>query len=108
MSRSLTLSADGQQQARQALERCSLTQKALSEERGVASWSTVNRFFNGKPVDRLIFQEICHILGLDWESVVLLPPADSTQSPITSNTSSVAPIPILATLQSQNRGPVKH
>ncbi|MEM6353641.1 MAG: helix-turn-helix transcriptional regulator [Cyanobacteria bacterium P01_D01_bin.14] len=74
MPRSLSLSAHGQQQARQALYRLSLTQKALAEERGVASWSTVSRFFNGKSIDRLIFQDICHILNLNWQTVIQPPP----------------------------------
>ncbi|MEA5466867.1 helix-turn-helix domain-containing protein [Leptothoe sp. PORK10 BA2] len=68
--RSLQLSESGQREARQALVRNSLTQKALAEERHIASWSTINKFFNGKPVDRIIFQEICQALGLEWEDVV--------------------------------------
>ena len=60
----------GQQRARQALERKSLTQKAIANELAIASWSTVNKFFNGKPVDRFIFQEICDALNLDWAEVV--------------------------------------
>lgn len=47
-----------------------LTQKAIATERGIASWSTVNNFFNGKPVDRLIFQEICNLLDLDSQTVI--------------------------------------
>jgi hypothetical protein len=46
-----------------------LTQKAIAYERAIASWSTVNKFFNGKPVDRFIFQEICDVLELDWQTV---------------------------------------
>ncbi|MGG6238589.1 hypothetical protein ACQ4N7_08090 [Nodosilinea sp. AN01ver1] len=42
-----------------------LTQKAIAYELALASWSTVNKFFNGKPVDRFIFQEICTALGLE-------------------------------------------
>ncbi|NEQ44342.1 MAG: hypothetical protein F6K00_12610 [Leptolyngbya sp. SIOISBB] len=68
--RSLQLSESGQQQARQALMYLGLTQKAIAYERAIAAWSTVNRFFNGKPVDRFIFQEICEVLELDWQAVV--------------------------------------
>lgn len=68
--RSLQLSKEGQQQARQALLVRSLTQKAIANELAIAAWSTVNKFFNGKPVDRFIFQEICEVLNLDWEDVV--------------------------------------
>ena len=75
--RSLQLSEPGQQQARRALMYLGLTQKALAYEQAIASWSTVNKFFNGKPVERLIFQEICHVLGLDWQVVVEKPGARS-------------------------------
>ncbi len=67
--RSLRLSKTGQQQARQALLLQNLTQKAIANEQVIASWSTVNRFFNGKPVDRFIFQELCYTLELDWQEV---------------------------------------
>jgi hypothetical protein len=67
--RSLRLSTQGQQRARQALLHLGLTQKAIAYERAIASWSTVNKFFNGKPVDRFIFQEICDVLELDWQAV---------------------------------------
>ncbi len=68
---SLTASAEGTQQARKALKRLSLTQKALVDERGVASWSTVNNFFNGKPVQREIFMTICEELDLKWQDIVM-------------------------------------
>ncbi|MBE9141471.1 helix-turn-helix transcriptional regulator, partial [Nodosilinea sp. LEGE 07088] len=68
--RSLQLSEAGQQQARQALLMRNLTQKAIANELAIASWSTVNKFFNGKPVDRFIFQEICDALNLEWSDVV--------------------------------------
>lgn len=68
---SLTASAEGTQQARKALKRLSLTQTALVNERGVASWSTVNNFFNGKPVQREIFIAICEELDLKWQDIVM-------------------------------------
>jgi hypothetical protein len=71
--RSLKLSQPGQQQARQALLVRNLTQKAVATELAIASWSTVSKFFNGKPVDRFIFQEICEALNLDWQEVVAKP-----------------------------------
>jgi len=69
--RSLQLSEHGQQQARRALMYLGLTQKAIANERAIASWSTVNKFFNGKPIDRFIFQEICDLLELDWQTVIV-------------------------------------
>lgn len=71
--RSLRLSEKGQQLARQALKYSGLTQKALATERHIASWSTISKFFNGKPVDCIIFQEICTLLNLDSETVIELP-----------------------------------
>ena len=57
--RSLSASLKGQELLRKALERQNLTQKALVDERGIASWSTVNRLFNGKSTQRQLFIEIC-------------------------------------------------
>ncbi|MEH2134928.1 MAG: DUF4384 domain-containing protein [Nostoc sp.] len=68
---SLIASPSGTQRARQALRRLNLTQRALVNERGIASWSTVNNFFNGKPVKREIFMEICEELNLNWQDIVI-------------------------------------
>lgn len=70
---SLAASEPGIQLAKLALKRRSLTQKALVNERGIASWSTVNRFFNGKPINRNIFIDLCNELDLNWEEVVIQP-----------------------------------
>ena len=71
--RSLQASPQGIEKAKKALERNNLTQKALVNERGIASWSTVNKFFTGKPVDRSIFIEICQELNLNWDEIVTPP-----------------------------------
>ena len=71
--RSLQASSEGIEKARRALNRKNLTQTALVKERGIASWSTVNGFFNGKPVDRRIFIEICEELELDWHEIAAKP-----------------------------------
>jgi transcriptional regulator with XRE-family HTH domain len=76
--RSLQASAQGIKRAKLALERNNLTQKALANERAIASWSTVSKFFNGKPVDRSFFIEICEELNLDWEDIVS-PFSESTE-----------------------------
>ena len=68
--RSLTTSKDGIKRAKQALKRKSLTQKAIYIELGIASRTTVASFFNGRPVDRLIFHEICEALDLEWSEIV--------------------------------------
>ncbi len=68
--RSLVASVAGIQRAKQALERRSLTQKALSEDIDLA-WSTVNNFFNRKPIYRTNFTEICKFLDIDWRDIVV-------------------------------------
>lgn len=76
--RSLSASAKGQELLRKALERQNLTQKALVDERGIASWSTVNRLFNGKPTQRQLFLEVCEELNLNWEDVAEYPEEEVT------------------------------
>jgi hypothetical protein len=78
-NRSLSASPQGQKLLRKALERQNLTQMALVNERGIASWSTINRFFNGKPVKRELFIEICDELDLNWQDVATFPQAESPQ-----------------------------
>jgi Domain of unknown function (DUF4384) len=73
---SLIASKQGIQKAKKALEIKSLTQKALAVERGIASWSTINHFFNGIAVQRQIFIEICEELDLDWQDIVETPTKD--------------------------------
>jgi DNA-binding Xre family transcriptional regulator len=68
-SRSLSTSKLGVQKAKQALTGKRLTQRSLVGELGYA-WATISKFFNGKPVDRLIFIEICQYLDLNWQDVI--------------------------------------
>ncbi|MDF5731096.1 MAG: hypothetical protein PUP92_24605 [Rhizonema sp. PD38] len=51
------------------MKREKLTQTALATELAIASWTTVSKFFNGKPVDRSLFLEICERLNLDWQDI---------------------------------------
>jgi DNA-binding Xre family transcriptional regulator len=69
MGRSVVASEAGIVRAKQALKRQNLTQKAFSREIGL-SWSTVNNFFNKKPIFRTNFEEICRFLDLDWQDIV--------------------------------------
>ncbi|MHC5916637.1 MAG: NACHT domain-containing protein [Nostoc sp.] len=62
-------SSEGIKRAKVALRRQSLTQKALADEFAIASWATVSKFFNAKPVDRSKFIEICERLDLDWQDI---------------------------------------
>ena len=61
--------SEGIDKAKAALQRRNLTQTAIAKELAIASWSTVSKFFNGKPVDRIIFMEICEQLNLDWQEI---------------------------------------
>ncbi|MEC4895409.1 MAG: helix-turn-helix domain-containing protein [Oscillatoria sp. PMC 1051.18] len=70
--RSLIASITGIKVAKLKLEQRSLTQKHFGEDLQI-SWSTISKFFNGKPVDRRIFVEICEALDLEWEDIVLHP-----------------------------------
>ncbi|MGK7879034.1 MAG: hypothetical protein AB4060_02900 [Crocosphaera sp.] len=44
------------------------TQKLFAEDMQL-SLSTISKFFNCKPIDKLNFIEICHKLDLDWEKI---------------------------------------
>ncbi|MGB7518458.1 MAG: hypothetical protein WA896_02360 [Spirulinaceae cyanobacterium] len=69
MARSLKATSKGIERAKGALTERGLTQTALVKELEIASWSTINKFFNGKAVDRGIFITICETLGKDWEEI---------------------------------------
>ena len=80
-NRSLNASPQGQETLRKALERKNLTQKSLSYEgsaSGIAAWSTINRFFNGKPVKRQLFIDICDELNLSWQDIAAFPEEELT------------------------------
>jgi predicted NACHT family NTPase len=67
--RSLQASFEGIKKARAALIRNSLTQQQLADELNI-SRQPVSKFFQGKAIERYIFQEICIRLDLDWEMLV--------------------------------------
>lgn len=69
-TRSLRASAKGIEKANLALDRQALNQNALAEELEVTR-QPVNKFFQGKPVDRRIFAAICDHLGLKLDDVVV-------------------------------------
>ncbi len=72
---SLKASSQGIEAAKKALNRRGLTQKALVEDLGI-SRSTISKFFNGKNVDRYVFEEICERLNLNWEDIFAPPPEE--------------------------------
>ncbi len=79
--RSLQSSVEGIKKAQAALIRNSLTQQQLAEEL-LISRQPVSKFFQGKPIERYIFQEICIRLDLNWEIIALssCPDADDVES----------------------------
>lgn len=83
MSRALKVSPEYIQKVKLAVKRNSFpSQSALANEVGF-NRSTIVRFLNGKPVDYLIFVEICEKLGLDWQAIALL--GDSEPEDATTN-----------------------
>ena len=76
--RSVVASPSGIEIAKQALQRRYPSQKAFQNNIGMA-WSTVNNFFNRKPIYRTNFEEICQFLGINWLDIVELPDGEATQ-----------------------------
>ncbi len=67
--RTLKASVTGIERAKRALKRKGWTQKDLTIEPLIASWGTINNFFNGRAIDHNIFREICFHLELDWQDI---------------------------------------
>lgn len=80
-TRSLQASPKGIKKAVIALAQYSLSQNALAEELGL-SRSTVNNFFQGKPIDRENFALICDCLRLDLEDTVAITNPKPTTSQV--------------------------
>ncbi|KST66568.1 NACHT domain-containing protein [Mastigocoleus testarum] len=75
---SLKASKKGIEAAKKALLRNGLTQKALGETLEI-SRSTISKFFNGKTVERYVFEEICKRLNLNREET-FEPPSEEEQN----------------------------
>lgn len=67
--RGIKASKEGIAKAEQALTRNSLNKSALARELGLTR-QPVSKFFNGKPIERLNFEDICRMLGLEWREIV--------------------------------------
>ncbi|NBD18476.1 MAG: NACHT domain-containing protein [Cyanobacteria bacterium] len=74
--RSLQASPAGIQQAKRAFALIGWTQDNLAAEVNLKTRQPIWRFFTGKPVDRQVFMEICHVLDLDWREIALNPPTE--------------------------------
>lgn len=86
MSRSLKVASNQTEQVKLAYRRSSFpSQQALATELGKSA-DTIRKFFNGKPIDRLNFIEICEKLGLQWEVVSRLDHATNTRQAATQAT----------------------
>ncbi|MBW4443815.1 MAG: NACHT domain-containing NTPase [Plectolyngbya sp. WJT66-NPBG17] len=68
VEKSLQATPEGKKAARDALTGLGITQQQLST-RTKLSLSTISKFFNCKPVDRILFVQVCETLKLDWRSI---------------------------------------
>ncbi|GAP93575.1 NACHT domain-containing protein [Leptolyngbya sp. NIES-2104] len=68
VEKSLQATPEGKKAAQDALTGLGITQKLLSARKNI-SLSTVSKFFNCKPVDRILFVQICETLNLDWQAI---------------------------------------
>jgi transcriptional regulator with XRE-family HTH domain len=84
--RTLVASPKGIERAKYALMRKNLTQQALADDIGVASWATISKFFNGIPISYNIFTEICTILDLDWQDIAASSNSDIPEEKETQKT----------------------
>ena len=103
--RSLQASPPGIQQAKRAFSLIGWTQDQLATEVNLKTRQPIWRFFTGKPVDRQVFMEICHILDLDWREIALDPP----ESPEVANTPHFLGIEqLVKQTRSQHRDAIQH
>jgi predicted NACHT family NTPase len=68
--RSLQASTEGIRKAKQAFKQKGLTQKSLSSQVALETRQPIWKFFNGKPIDRQVFHEICFVLELKPQDII--------------------------------------
>ncbi len=79
MRRSLRVALEQIAKVRQALRRQEFpSQQALATEIGM-SRATLHNFLVGKPVNRVLFVEICEKLGLSWQDIADIEPRATEQ-----------------------------
>ncbi|GAA6623630.1 NACHT domain-containing protein [Scytonema sp. NUACC26] len=71
--RSLQASTEGIRKAKYAFKLKGWTQEYLASEVGLDTRQPIWKFFSGKPVERYVFHEICHLLDLNLEEIVQQP-----------------------------------
>jgi transcriptional regulator with XRE-family HTH domain len=69
MPRSVKVHSEFISEVKSALPRNGYIRQSDLAEHLQISQSTISSFLNGKPVDYLNFREICHALGLEWQSI---------------------------------------
>ena len=75
-NRSLRASILGIKKAKQKFATTGWTQEYLAIEVGIKTRQPIWRFFDGQPIERFTFFEICIKLGLDWREIALDPPPE--------------------------------
>ncbi|MFB2919138.1 MULTISPECIES: tetratricopeptide repeat protein [Aerosakkonema] len=79
MSRSVRVRLEYIETVKMALKRNGYVRQQDLAEHLAISRNTINKFFNGKPIDYLNFIEICEILSLKWQKIADLD--DYTETP---------------------------
>ncbi len=74
--RSLYASPSGIKKAKQKFALKGWTQEFLANEVGIKTRQPIWRFFDGQPIERYTFFEICMILDLDWREICQDPPSE--------------------------------
>lgn len=77
--RSLQASSEGIKLAKAAFKGLRITQTQFSERTG-KSRSTISNFFRGKPIDRILFVEICEVLKLEWQEIAVKTEVEAKES----------------------------
>jgi predicted NACHT family NTPase len=84
MSRSNILSEEGLAQANKSLKTKNWNLQKLVEVTTI-SRATISKFFNRKPVNRSIFEDVCDVLGLNYEDVIEVKVEEQIQQDIIIN-----------------------
>lgn len=104
--RSLQASPAGIQQAKRAFSLLGWTQDNLAAEVNLKTRQPIWRFFTGKPVDRQVFMEICHILDLEWRDIALNPPTEPPE--VDTSLHSLDIDQLVKKARSQHRDTIQH
>lgn len=83
IKRSLKASENGRLQAKKAFQRKGWTQEYLAGEVGLETRQSIWKFFAGRPIERHIFIDICHILDLPWEDIADFATETNSDDPVT-------------------------